>query len=131
MGKCGAGKPDDVSRGRTLPPEDILEPFSPEIVALVDELRGMVRKTDPEFVEAGYPGWKAVAFRHPVAGYVRGAFPFDDRVRFLLEHGIQLDDAAAILQGATRQTRHVDLRPGQPLPPAAGPGRCRSMRRGR
>ena len=108
-----------MRRGRTVPPEAILEPFDPEIVALVDGLRDLVRETDPAFTEAGYPGWNAVAFRHPIAGYVCGAFPFDGHVRFLFEHGVQLDDSAGILEGATRQTRHVDLRPGQPLPLAA------------
>ncbi|HEU0074053.1 MAG TPA: DUF1801 domain-containing protein [Dehalococcoidia bacterium] len=100
----------------TVSPEAILEPFSPEIAELVDRIRLLVRDTVPVLTETGYPGWRAVAFRHPVAGYVCGAFPSDDSVKFLFEQGVHLDDPAAILQGSTKQTRHVVLRPGKPLP---------------
>ncbi|HEU0073955.1 MAG TPA: DUF1801 domain-containing protein, partial [Dehalococcoidia bacterium] len=100
-------------------PETILEGFGPEIVALVNQLRRLVLETLPDATEAGYPGWRAVAFRHPVAGYICGAFPSDEAVKFLFEQGVHLHDPAGILQGSTKQTRYVLLRPEQPVPEAS------------
>jgi hypothetical protein len=96
-------------------PETILEGFSPEIVALVNQLRRLVLETVPDATEAGYPGWRAVAFRHPLAGYICGAFPSDDGVKFLFEQGVHLNDPAGVLEGSTKQTRYVPLQPGKPI----------------
>ena len=82
----------------------------------MDKLRGLVKDVDGTFVEAGKPGWHAITFRHPHAGYVCGIFPFDGYVRFLFEYGATLNNPDGILQGSTKQTRHVDLKPGQPVP---------------
>jgi hypothetical protein len=97
-------------------PETILREFGPDIVALTNELRELVRDTVPDVKEFGFTGWRSIAFRHPIAGYVCGAFPFEKEVRLVFEQGVHLPDPTGILEGTTKQIRHVTLRPGAPVP---------------
>ena len=70
----------------------------------------------PNATEHGYSGWHAIAFRHPAAGYVCGIFPFAESVRFLFEHGVQLHDPEGIFTGGGKQTRYIELKPGDSVP---------------
>jgi len=72
-------------------------------------LRELVRLVLPDAQEKVLSGWHALAYHDPVAGYVCGIFPFDDHVKLLFEHGVSMDDPAQLLEGTTRQTRHVTL----------------------
>ena len=86
---------------------------------LVGELRTMIQETLPEATQRAYPGWQAVGFRHPAAGYLCGIFPFEDRVQLVFEHGAQLGDPDRLLSVADlKQTRFVLLRPGKRIPGA-------------
>lgn len=93
-----------------VPPEAILERHSPTIRALTNEARKLVKRVMPDALEYGNAGWGAIAYRHPAAGYVCGLFPFADHVKFLFEHGVELDDPDGVLEGDGTQVRYVTLR---------------------
>ena len=100
-------------------PEDILAPFAPEVRALAEELRALVRAAVPDAVERAYPGWKGIGYRDAQSGYFCGIFPQPGSVRLLFEHGAALPDPDGLLEGSGTQTRHVELRPGETIPRAA------------
>jgi hypothetical protein len=97
--------------------EEVLAGHTPAVRALADALRALVREALPaDAREVPYPGWHGIGFRDPRAGYLGGVFPLDDRVRLLFERGVELDDPEGVLTGDGRQVRHVELRPGDPVP---------------
>ena len=100
-------------------PEDILAGHRPDVVALAERLRALVKDTVPDAREVAYPGWHAIGYRHPQAGYFCGVFPHEDRVHLLFERGVMLPDPDRILTGDGRQVRYVLLRPGDDLPEPA------------
>lgn len=102
----------------TVTPEDILAPFSPEVRALADVLRALVRETVPGVVERAYPGWRAVGYRDAQSGYFCGIFPQPDSVRLLFEHGTALPDPEGLFTDGRTQVRWMDLSPGRPVPRA-------------
>jgi hypothetical protein len=93
-----------------VPPEQILAGAPPHLVAIARELRRIVTAADRELTEHGYPGWRAIAYRHPEAGYVCGVFLQSDNVRLLFEYGRQLPDPAGILAEGGSQTKWVSFR---------------------
>ena len=74
------------------------------------ELRRIVRGAAPDATEHGYPGWRGIAYRHPVAGYICGIFPQKDNVRLLFEYGQHLPDPAGLLSGGGSQTKWMPVR---------------------
>lgn len=96
--------------------EAFLDAYPEEIATLAHRLRALVREELPTAEERVNPGWRGLAYHHPEAGYVCGIFPFETEVRLLFEWGARLPDADGVLEGATRQVRHVALRPGGAWP---------------
>jgi hypothetical protein len=96
--------------------EELLAAYPDAVTALANDVRPLVRAAMPDATETAYPGWRAIAYRDPRAGYVCGIFLFTDHVRLLFEHGHLLPDPAGVLEGTTKQTRHITLRPGEPIP---------------
>jgi hypothetical protein len=92
-----------------ISPDDILREASPLLRPIVRRLRKIVRHAAPALAEAGYPGWRCIAYRHPKAGYVCGIFPLEGTVRLYFEQGVRLADPIGILEGAGRQTRHLSF----------------------
>ncbi len=99
-----------------LTADALLARFPAPIVDLANELRPLVRRQVPNAQEVAYGGWKALGYRHPEAGYIGGIFLFDDRVAMIFEQGHLLPDPEGILQGETKQTRHVTLWPKAEVP---------------
>ncbi|MEQ1832121.1 MAG: DUF1801 domain-containing protein [Candidatus Eisenbacteria bacterium] len=97
-------------RDDTLTPEQLLERYPAPMRSLAEQLRVLVRGTVPEASEYVNAGWCALAYRHPVAGYFCGIFPFADHVKLLFEHGVELDDPADLLEGDGRQVRSIVMR---------------------
>lgn len=89
----------------TVTPDEILAPFDPRIRAIAERVRAVVHAAVPTFVERALPGWKAIAFHDPHAGYVCGLFPNPREVRLYLEHGARLDDPNGLLTGGATMTR--------------------------
>src|SRR3990172_4455823 len=98
------------SKGITL--EDILADHTPEARALVQRLREINRETVPTAVEAAYPGWRAIGYRHPGVGYFCGIFPKMGRVRLGFEFGVLLPDPHRVLEGSGKQVRYVHIAEG-------------------
>ena len=99
--------------------EDLLMMFPDPVSTLAEELRPIVRTSMPTATEVAYSGWRAIGYRDKFAGYVCGIFLFEDHVRLIFEHGHLLADPGSMLEGATKQTRHITLRPGRPIPARA------------
>src|SRR5574341_1126705 len=99
---------------------DILKPFPARVRGIAGQLRRLVTRVIPTATEHAYPGWHAIGYRDPQAGYFAGIFPQPDHVRLLFEHGAALDDPDGLLQGnEVKQVRWLVLRPSEPLPRAA------------
>lgn len=101
-------------------PEQFLKTFPPEIRALADRLRQLIRQTTPNIIEAVYPGWKLIGYReqdeqHNLAGkrgsrYFCYVAPFEDRVVLGFEYGVLMANDAGLLEGGGKQVRYVTLR---------------------
>lgn len=102
-----------------LTPEQFLAGYPPNVIALAERLRSVVRETVPTASEHVYPGWKALGYRDPQSGYFCGIFPQSDHVRLLFEHGAALTDPDRLLQGTTRQVRYLEVRDAEETPISA------------
>ena len=102
-----------------ITPDDILSQHPPEIRAIAEALRRLIHSEVAAMTERAYPGWHAVGFRHPVAGYVCGIFPTDESIKLVFEHGRLLSDPAGVLQGDGKQVRYIELRRERDIPAGA------------
>lgn len=89
--------------------EALLARHTPEVRALVERLRRLVRQTVPEATEAVQPRWHSLNYRHPSQGYFCGIFPFTEDVKLIFEFGVLLPDPAGVLQGDGKQVRFVHV----------------------
>jgi hypothetical protein len=89
---------------------ELLAPFPPEVRAVMEDLRELLRAAVPALGERVLPGWKAIGFRHPEAGHVCALFPLPDEVKLYFEYGARLPDPDGLLAGTTKQTRYVAIR---------------------
>lgn len=94
-------------------PEEFLSAFPPEVQALANELRGLVKQTIPNVKEAVYTGWKLIGYR--VKQGRRDAYfcfiaPFPNRIMLGFEYGIQLFDPQLRLEGEGTQVRYLTVR---------------------
>jgi hypothetical protein len=90
-----------------LSPEEILRQADHAAATITRRLQPVIRGAVPELAEAGYGGWRCIAYRHPRAGYVCGIFPQEQTVKLYFEHGVRLADPIGILEGKGRQTRYL------------------------
>lgn len=74
--------------------------------------RTMVRETIPTMFERPYPGWNAVGFRDPQAGYFVGMFPVAGGLDLVFERGCELEDPRGLfaVRPTMRQVRVVEVR---------------------
>lgn len=92
------------------------------LAPLVRELRRLVRNTVPGAAETVV--WSCLSYHQPaVGGRVKGAVcqleVRRDVVRLGFIHGIRLPDPKRLLAGEGLSKRHIELRPGLPMPRAA------------
>lgn len=113
-------------RGTTASAEEFLTQYPPEVRALAQRLRALVRETVPTASEHVYQGWKALGYRDPQSGYFCGIFPQPDHVRLLFEHGAALPDPDGLLTGTTRQVRYVEVRNARDIRPGPIQGLLRA-----
>ena len=101
-------------RQRTYPatPDDILAGLMPEVHALAQRLRQLVRETVPEAAEVANPGWHSLGYHHPEAGYFCGIFPQEDKVKLGFEFGALLPDPDGVLEVVGKQLRYLVLEQG-------------------
>ncbi len=96
---------------------DLLTDCPPWQVAVVERLRRLMAVVLPEAVEKVYPGWRAIGYRHPAAGYIGGIFPTDQGVRLLFEHGASLPDPSGVLEGEIKQVRWITFEDSSAVTP--------------
>ncbi|WP_164704568.1 DUF1801 domain-containing protein [Blastococcus litoris] len=92
--------------------DELLADHSDAVVALTQQLRGVVLAAHPQLTERARPGWHSVNYRDPVAGFVCALFPGADRVQLVFEHGARLPDPAGRLSGNGRRVRMLDFSVG-------------------
>ena len=90
----------------------LLNRCQPAIAGIAGAVIASVRTLRPDLIAQVRLGWGSVNFRHEAAGYVCGAFPMEDHVSLVFEHGRQLDNGAGLLQGAGKQVRFIRFEPG-------------------
>jgi hypothetical protein len=93
----GRGTVDRTTRPM-LSPEALLARYPEDVRVCMERLRELVRNSVPEAKEQSYPGWKAVGYRSPDAGYFCGLFPQDDHVLVGFERGSTLSDPNGLLE---------------------------------
>lgn len=96
-----------------LTPEQILETHDPYIRDVADKLRGLIKSNLPDVVEGAYPGWHAIGYRHPRAGYICGIFPHSDKIDLAFEHGASFYDPDHLLKKpptSSKQVRYFEVR---------------------
>jgi hypothetical protein len=98
-----------VKRALTLTVEQLLASHTPPERTIVVRLRGLVKAAVPEAGERVYPGWHAIGYTHPEAGYFGGIFPRSGVVRLCFEWGAHLPDPHGILTGDQKRIRYVDV----------------------
>lgn len=97
--------------------DELLADHTAPVVALVGELRAIVLDEVPDAIERVHPGWHAIGFHHPWAGYLGGIFPRQAHVELLFEHGRALPDPTGFLTKHGTQTASALLRPGDDIDP--------------
>jgi hypothetical protein len=108
-----------------LPPEVFLEAYPPDIRALAERLRAVVRRSVPDAVERVRPGWRLIGYEVPVGRrlrYFAYVAPEPIHVHLGFEYGIAVPDPDGLLEGAhlnLRQVRYVTYRPGDEVPEPA------------
>lgn len=99
-----------MSPRTTLTAEQLLADFPPTIQKISGRLRDSIKLHHPSLQEKVYPGWRALGFSHPTAGYICGIFPYVESVKLIFEWGIRLPDPDGVLQGNGQQVRYLEYR---------------------
>jgi hypothetical protein len=92
----------------SIPPELFLSGYGPEIGAIADRLRDVVREAVPEAIERVRPGWRLIGYDVPVGRrtrYFAFVAPEPEHVHLGFEYGAWMTDPDGILRGA-----HLDLK---------------------
>jgi hypothetical protein len=101
-------------------PEEFLSTFPPEMQALANELRALVKETVPNLKEAVYTGWKLIGYRVKKGrseAYFCFIAPFPNRIMLGFEYGIQLFDPNLQLEGDGTQVRYLTVREQDDIEP--------------
>jgi hypothetical protein len=108
-----------VRKSDTITPEAFLARYSPDVQAIANALRQLVKATIPEVQERVSLGWQLVGYRVPDSGrsrYFCFVSPLADQVRLGFEYGVLMSDQAQ-LEGEGSQVRYVSLRSLEALDP--------------
>jgi hypothetical protein len=114
-----------ITSVESLPPEILLEGYSPGILQAVNRLRAVVRRAVPNAIERVRPGWGLIGYDVPVGKrtrYFAFVWPEPEHAHLGFEYGIWMDDPDNILRGAhlkLRKVRYVTYEPGEDIPEEA------------
>lgn len=103
-----------------LSPDQFLSTFPPEIQALANEVRALVKETIPNAKESVYTGWKLIGYRvkkGKMDAYFCFIAPFENRIMLGFEYGIQLFDPELRLEGEGTQVRYLTVREQEDIEP--------------
>jgi hypothetical protein len=108
-----------MKQALTLTVDQLLDQHVPPVQAIAQRLRELVRRTVPEAKERVYPGWHAVGYVHPEAGYFGAIFPREDQVKLCFEWGAELPNPHHILTGNQKRVRYVVISDELEIPESA------------
>ncbi len=98
--------------------DDLLGLQTPEVRALTQRLRDLMRETAPEAEETPQKGWKTLSYRTG-----RGIFafiaPHKAHVDLGFYEGADLPDPEGVLEGTGKKLRHVKIRSDVDIRPDA------------
>jgi hypothetical protein len=86
----------------------LLEPHTPEIRALVEELRGVICSLGPDLQEEVKLGWKNIGYKGK--GLTVSLMPYTSYVSLHFAKGVQLSDPQGVLEGGGKELRHLKVR---------------------
>ncbi len=90
--------------GATVPVEDYLKQFSPEIRAVINAACRVVKAVAPKADERAYRGWP---LRYSIDGETTYAIQgYASHVNLLFANGAKLKDAEGLLDGSGKGIRH-------------------------
>ncbi len=90
--------------------------FPPEILELVDRLRGFIRETVPDVEERIYKGRCAAGYHEKRSGCFCGLWIEEKGVYLTFPKGAFLPDPEDLLKSRGKQMSYVVLRPGAEFP---------------
>jgi hypothetical protein len=96
----------------TITPEAFLGSYSPEVQAIANALRQLIKATVPYVQERVALGWQLVGYRVPDGSrsrYFCFIAPFAQEVRLGFEYGVLMSNQTQ-LEGEGSQVRYVTLR---------------------
>ena len=96
-----------------------LDSLSPEIRALVAEVRRIVKDTAPEIEERIYKGGAGIGYHDREIGSLCGLFARENGVALMFSKGTTVPDPDGLLRDAGAPGQYVFLRPGKPIPEEA------------
>ena len=108
-----------MASSQAVAAEDILLDHSPEVRRVVAAFRALITDTLDGLTEKAYPGWHAIGYRHPQAGYICGIFPYETSVQLIFEKGVLLSDPSGVLAGDTKQVRYLEATDPDQIPEEA------------
>ena len=108
-----------------VPPEVFLAGYAPEIRAIAERLRELVREAAPDAIERVRTGWRLIGYDVPVGRrtrYFAFVAPEPNHVHLGFEYGVWMTDPDDLLLGAhldLRKVRFVTYQPGDAVPDEA------------
>jgi hypothetical protein len=102
---------------QSMSAEELLAPYAPIRRQTAEALRGIVRRTLPDAIEAVRPGWRLIGYDVPIGRrtrYVAFIWPEPEHVHLGFEYGAFMDDPDRVLGGTfLKKVRFITLeRPG-------------------
>jgi hypothetical protein len=91
--------------------EEFLAAYPPEVRALAERARALVRAALPDSIEHLYPGWQAIGYGSGgMKGQICAIMPTKAGVSLSFNRGAVLPDPHGLLTGTGKLLRHVKLR---------------------
>ena len=90
--------------------QQVLSKCSPEVLSLVEQVRGVIESVAPDASVRGYPGWHNICYTY--RGMNDGVMvgPLRDSVNLYFPKGVGHDDPQGMLEGTGKRMRHVKVR---------------------
>jgi hypothetical protein len=102
-------EPTGVDFAMTNQAEKLLEPFADKVRELSLELRRTIKHLLPQAGEKVQPGWRKISYRCEAGKQFCAIGPHMNYVNLYFYEGAELEDPDGLLEGGSREMRHVRL----------------------
>jgi hypothetical protein len=94
------------------PAEPVLDKMSPEVRALAQQLRALIKEVMPQATEKAHLGWGTIAYAAggKMRDVVVALLPQRTYLNLEFGDGVNLPDPAHRLEGSGKRLRHVKIR---------------------